>query len=375
MTSFLNTVELYRRGAETLPGEYFTSPGIFLEESAVIFARSWNYAGYAERLSRPGDYLVRDVAGESILVVRDRDGVLRAFLNVCRHRGTRLCREPSGCLPGKIRCPYHAWTYGTDGQLLGAPHMQEVPGFQRRDYPLYAAKVAEHEGFVFVSVDPAPAPFSAVFAPMCERFARRRLGGLTIAHSVRYEVRANWKLIVQNYSECLHCPVVHPELASILPHQSGGNDLVDGPFLGGYLDLAAAHDSVTSSGRMCGRPIDPSASESDKMRAFFYTLMPNMMIDIYPDYASTYLLTPLAVDRTLVEFEMLFAPHEPDDPLFNPRDAIELAELTNRQDWETLALAQLGVSSRAYRPGPYSPPESMTLAWDREYLRLMGRAG
>lgn len=373
MTIFPNTVQLYQPGASTMPGEYFTSSEIFAEERQKIFAQSWCYAGYASKLARPGDYFLREIAGESIIVLRDGDGRLRAFFNVCRHRGTRLCREAAGRFSGSIQCPYHAWTYATSGQLLGAPQMQDVVGFDKKDFSLHAAAIAECEGFIFVNTDKDPIPFVDALAPMIERSARFKLGGLQVVHSVRYEVPANWKIIVQNYSECLHCPVIHPKLNSMLPHKGGGVDLGDGPFLGGYLDLAAPYKSVTMSGGACGRLLNPGANESDRAKVFFYTVMPNLMLDIYPDYASTYLLTPLAADRTLVEFELLFAPTEAGEPQRNPQDAIELSELTNQQDWETLALCQQGVSSRYYQPGPYSPPESMTLAWDRHYLQLMGR--
>jgi len=324
---------------------------------------------------RPGDYLVREVAGESVIVVRDGDGRLRAFFNVCRHRGTRLCAADSGRFAGKIQCRYHGWTYSTcDGRLLGAPHMNEARWFDKNDHSLHGAAIAECEGFVFLNVDRSPPPFAAGFSPMRERFARFKLGGLRVMHSARYLVHANWKVIIQNYSECLHCPLVHPRLNSLLPHDSGGDDLVEGPFLGGWLDLVPPHQSVTLSGRPCARPLDPGLGDGERARARFYTLMPNMMIDIYPDYVSTYLLTPVTVDRTLVEFDMLFRAESAGDPAFDARDAIELSEMTNREDWETLALAQQGIASRRYQPGPYSPLEGMTLAWDREYYRQMGRS-
>ena len=374
MTTFQPTVTAYRQGARTMPGEYYTSPAILAEETERIFARHWNCVGRASRLAEPGDYMLRNVAGESLIIVRARDGALRAFFNVCRHRGTRICREASGRFAETIQCPYHAWTYATDGRLIGAPHMHDVPGFDKRDYPLHAATIAEWEGFIFVNIDDDPRPFAEWFAPMLDRFARFNLSTLKVGHSVTYDVPANWKLLFQNYSECLHCPVIHPELSTVLPYQSGANDVVEGPFLGGYLEITPPHESATLTGRACGRLVNPELSEDDRRRAFYYTLMPNLLLSIHPDYANYYLLTPLAVDRTLVESEWMFHPANDGDPEFRPQDAIAFWDVTNRQDWDITAWSQLGIASRRYSPGPYSRREAIPAAWDANYLQMMGRA-
>jgi Rieske 2Fe-2S family protein len=319
----------------------------------------------------PGDYLLRDIAGESVIVLRDRSGVLRAFFNTCRHRGTRLCEAATGSLSGSIQCPYHAWTYGLDGRLLGAPHMQDVADFDKAQFGLHAAHVAEHEGFVFVNIDGNPVPFAESFAPMAERMSRFGLSRLVSVRQATYEVAANWKLVFQNYSECLHCPVIHPELAAVLPYQSGANDLVEGAFLGGYMEITEPHVSATMSGRACGVPVNASLAAEDLRRAFYYSVMPNMLLSMHRDYVNYYVITPLAVDRTRVETEWLFAPESLEQDGFNPQDAFEFWDVTNRQDWHIVEQSQLGVSSRRYVPGPYSPRESIPAAWDREYLRMM----
>jgi len=354
-----------------MPGEYYTSPAILAEERERIFAKQWNCVGRASALAQGGDFIVREIAGESIIVLRDSGGELRAFFNVCRHRGTRLCREASGHFSETIQCPYHAWTYTTDGRLIGAPHMQDVEGFSKGDYSLHAASVAEHEGFVWVNIDPNPMPFASAFAPMLQRMSKYKLGGLKVGHRVTYEVHANWKLVFQNYSECLHCPVIHPELAAVLPYQSGANDLVEGPFLGGFMEITQPNSSATLSGRACGRLVNPSLDADDQRRAFYYTVMPNLLLSIQPDYVNYYLLTPVAVDRTIVESEWMFSPANDGDAAFNPDDAIAFWDVTNRQDWDIVAQSQLGIQSRRYEPGPYSPRESIPAAWDREYLRQM----
>jgi len=375
MTTFHRTSTTHHPGSRTLPGEFYTAPEILTEEKERILARAWNCVGRASRLAAPGDYILRSVADESIIVLRDRQGVLRAFFNVCRHRGTRICREPSGRLPETIQCPYHAWTYGTDGRLIGAPHMQDVEGFDKASYSLHPAAIAEWEGFLFVSLAEEPEPFAGAWAPMQWRLARFGLPQLRIGHQVVYEVRANWKLVFQNYSECLHCPTIHPTLAAVLPYQSGANDLTDGPFLGGYMQIKPPNESATMSGRSCGRIVSPDLTEDDRHRAFYYSLMPNLLLSLHPDYVNYYLVTPIAPDRTLVESEWLFHPHTLEDRDSNVRDAIEFWDVTNRQDWDIVERSQLGVASRRYAPGPYSARESIPAAWDREYLRQLGRVG
>jgi Rieske 2Fe-2S family protein len=349
------------------------SAEILAEEQERIHARSWNCVGRSSRLGESGDYLVATVADELIIVVRDRQRVLHAFFNVCRHRGTRICREESGRFPETIQCPYHAWTYGTDGRLIGAPHMQEVEGFDKADYSLHAAAITEWEGFVFVNLAEEPEPFPRAWSPMVGRLERFGLSGLRIGHRVTYDVRANWKLVFQNYSECLHCPTIHPKLATVLPYQSGANDLTEGPFLGGYMEIKAPNESATMSGRSCGRLVNAELPEDDRHRAFYYSLMPNLLLSLHPDYVNYYLVRPLAPDHTRIDSEWLFHPGTLEDRAADIRDAVEFWDLTNRQDWDIIERGQLGVASRRYVPGPYSARESIPAAWDREYLRQMGR--
>jgi Rieske 2Fe-2S family protein len=371
MSVFLKTAETYRQGARTMPGRYYTAPEILSEEQEKIFARHWISIGRAADFPAPGDYRLVDVAGESLIVLRDPRAGLRAFFNVCRHRGTRLCTASPGRLSETIQCPYHAWTYALDGRLIGAPHMNEVAGFEKRDYPLHAAALAEWEGFVFVCLTPDPTPLAEVLGPLHDRFQRFHLDRLRTVRRIEYDVRANWKLIMQNYSECLHCPTIHPELSTKLPYTSGANDLVEGPFLGGYMEIKAPNDSATMSGRSCGLPLG-EFSEPDRHRAFYYTLFPTMMLSLHPDYAVYYTVWPVGPTTSRVVCEWMVHPDSPASPGYNIADAEEFWDRTNRQDWDICERSQLGVASRRYAPGPYSPRESMPAAWDREYLRQLG---
>jgi Rieske 2Fe-2S family protein len=369
-TIFVETRESYRQGARTLPGRYYTAPEIFAGESERIFRRSWLCAGREEEIARPGEYFLVSVAGESLIVARDEGGTSHALYNICRHRGTRLREEERGELPRSIQCPYHAWTYALDGRLIGAPEMDGVEGFDRADYPLHRAALASWGGFLFVNLAEKPEPFAEAFAPLLDRFARFNLAGLRGWRRIEYEVKANWKLLFQNYSECLHCPVIHPRLSKLTPYRSGQNDLIEGPFLGGFMVVTEKGGSMTMSGRSCALPVADLPKE-DLQRVYFYSILPNLFLSLHPDYVMTHRLWPMATDRTRVVCEWLFHPDAPDRPGFDPEDAIEFWDATNSEDWHICELAQAGVSSSKYVPGPYSPRESVPAAWDREYLRWM----
>jgi glycine betaine catabolism A len=370
MTTFYKTTESYQQGARTLPGRYYTAAEVAGQERERIFRRRWVCVGRAAELAEPGDFKVVEIAGESIIVLRDQEGTPRAFYNVCRHRGTQLCEAATGRLSETIQCPYHAWTYKLDGQLIGAPHMNEVAGFEKRDYPLHTLPLETWEGFLFVTLSPEPSAFAETFAPLATRFSRFHLPSLRAVRKIVYEVQANWKLIMQNYSECLHCPTIHPELSTKLPYTSGANDLVEGPFLGGYMQIKEPNESATMSGRACGLPLG-DLSADDRHRAFYYTLFPTMMLSVHPDYAVFYTVWPLGPTSTRVVCEWMVHPDSPNAPGYHIEDAAEFWDRTNRQDWHICEMAQRGVSSRAYTPGPYSPRESMPAAWDREYLKSM----
>src|SRR6266699_1286862 len=228
ITAFRKTTETFTAGAKTLPQHYFVSPEIFAKEQAVIFSTQWVCVGHQSEIAKAGDYFVREVAGESLIIVRDKRGEIHGFFNVCRHRGTRLCEEESGHLSAAIQCPYHAWTYGLDGRLIGAPHMDEVAGFDKADYSLHTANLALWEGFIFVNLADALTPLDKVFAPLAGKFSHWNLPQLRSAKRIEYDVRANWKLIFENYSECYHCPGVHPALSKLTPYDSAENDLSEG---------------------------------------------------------------------------------------------------------------------------------------------------
>lgn len=371
MVTFIKTVETFLAGSHTLSGKYYTSPEIYAQEQERIFGRRWICIGRAEQLVQPGDYFLCQVGGESLIVVRQPGGKLRAYYNLCRHRGTRLCEQERGRFSATIQCPYHAWTYNLRGELVGAPLMDEVTGFNKADYPLHPAALAEWGGFLFANLSTDPEPFETAFAPLMEKFSQWKLPELRVMRQAEYQVQANWKLIVQNYSECYHCPLIHPDLARRTPFRSGQNDLYAGPFLGGFMELSHESGSLTMSGRACAIPIGGISGE-ETQRVYYYSIFPQMLLSLHPDYVMCHILWPVSVAETRVLCEWLFDPAASAQPGFDPDDAMRFWDMTNRQDWHVCELAQLGVSSRRYAPSPYSSTESLLAAFDQEYLHALG---
>ncbi|PYK08884.1 MAG: (2Fe-2S)-binding protein [Verrucomicrobia bacterium] len=364
---FHKTAETFQDGAKTLPQRYFVSSAVFAEEQEKVFSRQWALVGHQSQLAKSGNYFTAEVAGESLIIVRDKRGEIHGFYNVCRHRGSRLIENRNGQLSAAIQCPYHAWTYGLDGRLLGAPHMDDVPGFNKADYSLRPVNVAVWEGFIYVNLaDSRPSP-EKWFAPLAGKFARWNLPSLHSARRIEYDVRANWKLIFQNYSECYHCLGVHPELSKISPHDSAENDLTEGPFLGGFMRLAS-DKSLTMSGHTCALPVGDFGDEDFRF-VFYYSIFPNMLLSLHPDYVMVHQLEAQSPERTLILCDWFFHPDAFNREGFKPDDAIEFWDMVNRQDWHVCELSQQGIASRGYEPGPYSARESMPAAWDREYLR------
>lgn len=364
--AFRRSVEAPPGVPKSLPQKYFVSREVLAEEQAKIFSKQWLFVGHQSQLEKPGDFFLASVADESLIVIRDQKSEIRGFYNVCRHRGSRLKEETCGHT-STIQCPYHAWTYALDGSLIGAPHMDGVPGFDKGDYPLHPVNAGSWEGFIFVSHAPAATPLDKWFAPLKGKFSHWNMSILRSAKRIEYDVHANWKLMFENYSECYHCPGVHPQLQKVSPYDSAENDLRDGPFLGGFMKINPGK-SLTMSGNACAAFV---GKIENLQQVFYYSIFPNMLLSLHPEYVMVHQLWPQSPERTLIICDWLFHPDAFTRNDFNPNDAIEFWDMTNKQDWHVCELSQQGISSRAYTPGPFSSRESIPAAWDQYYLREM----
>src|SRR5215510_6936333 len=373
MRAFLKTTETFAAGTLSLPGRYYTSEELFAAEQEAIFAKQWICVGRADAVEQPGDFFLARIAGENVIILRDEEGCVRAFYNVCRHRGTAICVGESGTFPGALRCPYHGWTYDLAGRLTVAPHMDEVPGFDRKTYPLHPVAVEVCGGFIFLSLAARPDPFAEAVAPHLANLAPWALSELRAARRIDYDVPANWKIIVENYSECYHCALVHADFTRKVHPRSGRNDAFEGPLLGGFMDLRDGVASLTRTGARCGQTLGTLDGE-DLARVYFYALFPTMTISLHPDYVMTFTLQPVDAGRTTVRAEWLFPKAALAENSCLPDEAVEFWDRTNREDWRMCALVQQGVRSRSYRPSPLSSTESLPAAFDRHVLRALDGA-
>ena len=345
----------------TLPARYYTDPNLFRRELEHFYFGGWIAAGREDRIQQPGDYFLCELAGESVIVTRDESGGVRAFHNVCRHRGTRMCTEPEGSFAGRIRCPYHGWTYGLDGCLAGAPHMAEST-FRREDFPLRALSVELWEGHIFLHFG-AASPLSVHLGDLPRKLANWRMRELRSARRIVYQVNANWKLIVLNYSECLHCPVLHPVLNRLTDYLGADNDPPGEHYIGGSMGFRGGAQTMSIDG-VRRRDYLTGLSAAERKMVCYYAIYPNLLLSLHPDYMMTHTLWPRAVDRTEVVCEWHFHPGEMAKPDFQCDDAIGFWDQTNREDWAIAELSQQGIQSRAYTPGPYSSREALLHAFD-----------
>lgn len=356
----------------SLPKDAYTARAFYAREQRRIFWDQWVYAGRAEALNASGAYRVLDVGGESVIVLRGADGALQAHLNLCRHRGSRLlCGE--GTLRGAIRCPYHGWTYAGNGELIAAPFMKfdDIPETAKRLHPV---AVDDWGGFVFVHLTPehARAPGGSLLDQLGgvpERLQRYPLADLRVAGTIAYDVRANWKVILENYNECYHCAGVHPELCRIVPafKRNGGAELDwergiphrDGAF------------TFTLTGTTARDPF-PGLDENERVRHNGELIYPNFMLSLCAEHVAAFRLLPDGPEKTNIVCDFLFHPSEAAKAGFDPSDAVDFWNLVNRQDWAICESVQSGMSSRAFEYGYYAPMEDASLDIRRYIAARLG---
>ncbi|MGZ9161051.1 MAG: aromatic ring-hydroxylating oxygenase subunit alpha, partial [Candidatus Limnocylindrales bacterium] len=207
----LASVRREYRGASLLPKRAYHDPAIFEWERTNIVRRDWIMVAREEDAPDPGTYVLVELADDPLIVVRGRDGALRAFHNVCRHRGTSVAEEPCGKVV-RFQCPYHSWIYDLDGSLIRAKHTNDLDDFSFAEYGLVEVRLETWQGFIFLNLDPVATSLRDQLGDLVEHWRRFDFTTLRRAKRIEYEVHANWKFIAENYSECYHCPGVHPQL-------------------------------------------------------------------------------------------------------------------------------------------------------------------
>lgn len=325
----------------TLPGEWYTSPQVFQTEKARIYRHSWTYAGLLEELENPGDFFTCRVGDVPLVLLRDEAEELRAFINVCRHRGSELVLQERGNRKS-IQCHYHAWTYGLDGSLRAAPGSKNEPDFCPAAFSLIPAQVDTWGPLVFVNPDQAATPLSEVMGALPHLVAETGLDLSRIRRRVRhqYEIAANWKIVVDNYLECYHCPVAHPSFSDLIDV----NDYVVTEYDYFSTQTGAVKESARS-GRRSPYTISQGVEEG-----FYAYLWPNFTINIYPGpgNVSLNLFQPIDVDRTLAVYDYCFADEVSDSEV---EEFVAFIDQVQREDIVLCESVQRGMRSGYFQQG------------------------
>ena len=363
----LASVRREYRGATLLPKRTYHDAGIFDWERREILRRDWVLVAREEDAPDPGTYLLVEVDGDNLVVVRNREGQLHAFHNVCRHRGTAVVEDACGKIV-RFQCPYHAWIYDLDGSLVRAKHTDDLDEFDFATYSLARVRLETWQGFVFVNLTPEGPSLADQLGDLVEHMERFDFARLRSAKRIEYPVNANWKFIAENYSECYHCPGVHPQLNKLTPYDLGGDFEPHGAWQGGWMELVGEAETMAldgGHGSRAGRPPMRGISAEDERRIFYYVVWPMTFISIHPDYLLLHRLIPEGPDRTRVICDWLFEAETIAMPGFDPSDAVAFWDLTNQQDWHVCELQQRGTTSSSWVAGRYSNQEASVHAFDR----------
>ncbi len=371
-TGILTTAELASvrreyRGASLLPKRAYHDAAIFDWERQNVLRADWVQVAREEDVPEPGTYMLVQLDGEDLIVVRGRDRVLRAFFNVCRHRGTAVAEEACGKVV-RFQCPYHSWIYDLDGTLIRAKHTDDLDEFSLETFGLAPVRLETWQGFIFLNLDPEAAPLAAQLGDLVDHWSRFDFRSLRSAKRVEYVVDANWKFIAENYSECYHCPGVHPQLNKLTPYDLGGDFDPRGAWQGGWMELVDNAETMSldgGHGSRDGRPPMHGITPLDERRVYYYVLWPMGFLSIHPDYLLAHRLIPQGPDKTLVLCDWLFEAETIAMPGFDPSDAIAFWDLTNQQDWHVCELQQRGTKSSSWVAGRYSNQEASVHAFDQ----------
>ena len=307
----MTTTDLPASLISTLPGQYYTDPAIFALEQSHVFEDMWFCAVRSSDLPTPGSFKKVQVGRESVLVVRSRDGQLRSFLNICRHRGAQICTEDSGEVKRAFQCPYHAWTYDLEGKLVAAPNLTKMPDIDRVEYGLVPVALREWLGYAWVCLAKEPPSFEdEVVGEIVQRLGdadsieNYEIDELSVGRRITYDVKANWKLIIENFMECYHCATIHPELTEVLPEFADGYAAQF--FVGHGAEFGDDVKGFTVDGSE-GFDRLPGVDEDQDRRYYAITVRPTVFVNLVPDHVIFHRMFPMSADRTIVECDWLYS--------------------------------------------------------------------
>jgi len=353
--------------AEGLPAEAYFDPRRYDQELRRIWQRNWIYVSRSTEVAKPRSFRSFELGDQRVLLVRDDDGVLQGFYNTCRHRGAALCRESEGVLrSGALICPYHAWVYNLQGELLRTSSKRHGEGFDVADYSLYKIRVRETRGFVFVALEDPP-PFERNFDPPLDRLDAWPLEDLAVGHVLTKTIQCNWKIFWENFNECLHCPGVHPSLCQLVPIY--GRGIIregddpnwartaadpDPKYKGG---LRAGTGTWSSDGGLAGLPFEGLSAEQRRRGATYVTCVPSVFIVGHLDYVRVVRVRPTGPEQTELRVEYLFSADTLASPGFDMRRIVDFTDTVMSEDAGVCELNQRGLHAAPHAAGVVMPEE------------------
>ncbi|KGJ72708.1 2Fe-2S ferredoxin [Cryobacterium roopkundense] len=359
----------------TLPGSAYTDAAIFASEQEKIFEKMWFCAVRASDVAVPGAFRTIAVGRESVIVSRNRKGKARAFFNVCRHRGMQICSGEDSAGRRTFQCGYHAWTYDLDGVLIAAPNLTKMPDVDRADHGLRRVAVREWLGYIWVCVADEPPSFDeTVLGEVVDRLGevsnldRYAVDTLAIGRRIVYDVKANWKLIIENFMECYHCATIHPELTEVLPEFADG--LAAQAFVNHGAEFGAEIKGFTIDGSV-GHDLLPGVGADQARKYYAITVKPQVFINMVPDHIIFHRMYPVSPDHTIVECDWLYLPGVVESGQ-DLTASVELFHRVNSQDFDACERTQPAMSSRVYRDGGVLVPAEHHIAlfhvWQQRML-------
>lgn len=363
-----------------LPASWYFDDAQYVRELEVFWYDRWIAAGREEDIAQPGAWRVVHIGTQSIVVLRNERGELRAFHNTCRHRGSILCTSDEGRFDrARIACPYHAWTYDLDGRLIATPRRMETPDFDMSAFSLFEVAVDAWGGFVFVNLAGRKAePLARTLGDLPDRFTRYGFAALRVGKRIVADVHANWKLLAENFSECFHCPPVHPELCRIVTaYRDAGawglrRDGNGAPVAEAKPEFKAGARTLTLDGS--ARLPAFRALDDDERRTLYVPSLvpPNLFLNVHPDYVNAHLMFPTGPSSVRIVYDWLFEPEHLPLSEADLEHYVALWEITNRQDARNCEWQQQGIRSREFRHGVFVPQEfdcERFARWVRSGLR------
>lgn len=332
----------------------------YLDEDVLRWERDYVFSGWlcVGRSADVADGSSRALAWAEapVVLVRDREGRLRGFENACRHRGHELLPCGATSTAKALVCPYHAWTYGLDGSLMGAPGFRDAVDFDKSALSLKQVRVVEWHGWMFVDMSGTGGDFVDHVGDIETVLATYDVGRLVTAASHDYDVSANWKVVVENYQECYHCSNIHPELCKVSPPDSGENLTTSGDWVGGWMDLRSGAETMSLDGRSRGLAM-ARLDERAQRSVMYAVVLPNLLVSLHPDYVMSHLVMPAGPGLTRITCSWAFPPEVAERPGFDPAYAVDFWDLTNRQDWAACESVQRGMATPGFEPGLLAPAE------------------